>query len=392
MNVLVTQRGARHRYAIPRMFQEAGMLAALYTDSTAYSTAGRVARKLFSMGGKPSSLGALASRVPEGIPPKKVYSSDRPLVSSLLKGMPSPDLDTTYEQWGLRGAEVVYSMYGEDFGFLEWAKAQGAKIVVDVFVHPETNRIVAEETDRCLGTGMRDPSAAEREDLHSRRTFELADILLCPSSWVAGGVREFSPESAGKIRIVPYGSSLNVRDSINMEPEAGRLLFAGREPLRKGLHHLAAAASLVRQSGTQLDVRAAGVAVEDIGWIGHKAEINCLGTLPMGQMHREFEQADVFVFPSLSEGQAGVVLEAMACGCPVIATRESGVDFLPESGVTVPVGNPEALAEAIRDVVGNRNKRMQLARGALHQAASFSMEAWKNRLIEVSAEATAQAE
>ena len=169
----------------------------------------------------------------------------------------------------------------------------------------------------------------------------------------------------------------------------GRILFAGREALRKGLHYLAEAASLLRARGCVLDVRVAGVSARELDWMEHRDELNCLGTLPMDSMRDEFRQADVFVLPSLAEGQAGVILEAMACGCPVIATRESGVDFEPGCGITVPSRNAEALAQAIMTVIGDRDCRNQLARGALRQAESFSMEKWKERLVEVVQEVVA---
>ncbi len=379
--VLVCQRGARHRYAIPRLFEEANMLTALYTDSCAYSRLGRIAKGLDKLGIRHASTRALASRIPREVPPQKIFSSDREWGPSLSK----QGIDADYRRWGLQGANVVYSMYGEDLKFLAWAKTQGAKIVVDVFVHPATNRIVSAEESSIHGTAISD--SIERENEHSRQAFELADLLLCPSTWVAEGVGEFTPEYRNKIRIIPYGSSLNVKESINSTPEVGRILFAGREPLRKGLHYLAYAAKRVREAGFKLDVRAAGVNQSEINWMPNGTEINCLGTLPMDQMHAEFNQADVFVLPSLSEGQAGVVLEAMASGCPVMATRESGIDFEDECGITIPVRDAATLAATLIELLGNRKQRNILAKGALRQAEDFSMKSWKDRLVEVVHEA-----
>ena len=379
MQVIVSQHGARHRYAVPFLLDRAGVLAALYTDSCRYSTLGRIAAFMVRCGIRLHGVTALASRVPKNINRRKVFSSDRPICMKALGR--SGDLSRQFKSLGLREAGLVYSMYGEELGFLQWAKAQGARIIVDVFVHPGTNRIVAEEKARILGTG--DLSNIEREDEHSIRAFAVADILLCPSKWVAEGVRQFAPEFASKARVVPYGSSLKVNDSINETPRFGRVLFVGREPLRKGLHHLAEAAYLLRQAGLNIEVFAAGVDEGMISWMEHRGEIRCLGKVPMDQMRREYEQADLFVLPSLSEGQAGVILEAMACGCPVIATRESGVDFEPGCGVTVPVADPDALAQAIIEMVGNRDRRNDFARGALRQATMFSLEAWQQRLVQV---------
>lgn len=380
--VIACQRGARHRYVIPRLLEEEEMLAAFYTDSTRHSFAGKVAVRLDRLGVGPSQMHALASRVLPGVPLQKIHSSDRPLYAALSGGRLSRDLGPTYIRWGLRGADVVYNMYGEDLSFLQWAKEKGAKIIVDVFVHPGTTRIVAEESVQIFGRDEGGFATAKVQDQHSQQTFELADILLCPSQWVADGVCSMFPESGHKVRVIPYGSSLEIHSSINRTPKSGRVLFAGRDPLRKGLHYLAAAAHGARTHGVELDVRVAGVDVAEVDWIEHKDELHCLGTLPMSQMHQEFTQADVLVCPSLSEGQAGVILEAMACGCPVISTKESGVDFNPGCGITVPSRDAEALAHAILDVVGDPAKRNRLAEGALRQADEFSMKAWRQRLAE----------
>jgi glycosyltransferase involved in cell wall biosynthesis len=359
------------------MFEEAGMFAALYTDSSAYSLAGRVACKLVDAGAVLPKLVALASRKPTGIPQQKVFSHD--VFFPRLFGC----LSEKHIREGLQGADVVYSMCGEDPTFLRWAKGLGLKLVVDVFVHPGTERFIEEESLRFLGKSRRREAWIEAVENHFRNSFSLADIILCPSHWVAEGVMEYAPQYTDKIRVVPYGSSLVIRDSINQNPEPGRILFAGREALRKGLHYLADAVQMLRQRGLQIDARVAGVSRNDAQWIKNAGELNFLGNLPLNMMHHEFEQADVFVLPSLSEGQAGVVLEAMACGCPVIATRECGVDFMPGCGISVPSRDPQALANAIGDVVGNRPYRKRLADGALKQSAAYSMEAWKDRLVKV---------
>ena len=71
-NVIVCQHGSRHRYAIPRMLEEAGALATLYTDSSAESWLGKIA------GRKGAAGGALDRWVIEGVPSDKVFSSDAP--------------------------------------------------------------------------------------------------------------------------------------------------------------------------------------------------------------------------------------------------------------------------------------------------------------------------
>lgn len=382
--VIVCQRGARHRYAIPRMFEEEGMLAALYTDSTVYSPLGRLAG--LSGGGGASRLGALTARKPEGVPENKVRSSDRLVYAAFSKGLIRPELSPVFRHWGLGDADVVYSMYGEDRPFLEWAKKRGAKIVVDVFISPLANRNLFEEQQQFHVPGRTKLSESECRPSTERGIgayAPIADILLCPSEWVAEGVKAFVPDQAHKIRVVPYGSSIRPGDQQGVE--RGRLLFAGRDALRKGLPYLAQAVEKLSASGLTLEARVAGLSAEECAWMPGFQSLEFLGVVEMARMSEEYARADLFVLPSLAEGQAGVVLEALAHGCPVVATRESGVDFKNgEDGLLVEMRSVEQLEAAIRRIVTDRAERNRIgANGKKFFEREFSSSVWKERLVEV---------
>ena len=103
-----------------------------------------------------------------------------------------------------------------------------------------------------------------------------------------------------------------------------------------------------------------------IDWTGFCSDIS-----------QQLTQMDLFVLPSLfGEGLPMVVLEAMAAGVPVVATRVEGVPEAIEHGVhgvLAEAGNPSALADAIRDVIAGRHDWLALRQCALaRQAASFS--------------------
>jgi len=382
--VLVCQRGARHRYAIPRLFEEAGLLVALYTDSTALSPMGKLAWISCQMGFKHGNVLALSSRVPKGIPRQKVFSTDRLLYSAIGKGRLASDLSPVYRKWGLQEADVVYSMYGEDLSFLKWAKSQGAKIIVDIFISPLANQMVFDEQGRFdnvpAGKRIKGSDCRCSEERGIGALAPVADILLCPSDWVADGVRRFVPAHAHKIRVVPYGSSVSPREQKEVVP--GRILFAGRDPLRKGLPYLAEAVSNLRESGMRLEARVAGLSASDCRWVPHHEELNFLGVVKMDRMGSEYERADIFVLPSLAEGQAGVVLEALSYGCPVVSTRESGVDFSSyENGVLVDACSTGQIESAIAKLVSDRGLRDRIAlNGKQYFEREFSVRLWRERL------------
>lgn len=96
---------------------------------------------------------------------------------------------------------------------------------------------------------------------------------------------------------------------------------------------------------------------------------------------------DVFVLPSVSEGISNTILEAMACGLPVIATRVGGNPELVMNGVTgvlVPPEDPIAMAEALLQYLDQPNLRQRHGRAGRERVeASFSMDAMVQRYLMV---------
>jgi sugar transferase (PEP-CTERM/EpsH1 system associated) len=96
---------------------------------------------------------------------------------------------------------------------------------------------------------------------------------------------------------------------------------------------------------------------------------------------------DVFVLPSKAEGISNTILEAMASGLPVVATRVGGNPELVtegESGLLVPAGSPEALAQAVRrylDEPGLAQRQGQAARRRIER--EFSLDAMVSRYLAV---------
>ena len=93
------------------------------------------------------------------------------------------------------------------------------------------------------------------------------------------------------------------------------------------------------------------------------------------QLAEYYQQASVFVFPSLYEGFGLPVLEAMACGCPVISSNTSSLpEVVGEAGMLVNPHNREELIEAMTRVLTDPELMDNLRRSGREQAEKFSWE------------------
>jgi len=391
MKVTVVQIGARHHYAIPRMLESMQMLAALHTDAVAVKGMGRVLPLLPGLRGQPP-VAKLAARIPKGVPNAKIRQTDA-LLRRRLRGMlrlgPMPEgyleddhlFDRIAASWGFAGADTLYAMQKHGTKLLAAARAAGVRTVVDIFINPQAHRIVQAERERFpdIETLDADPAMLDFEDERTLREIEHADLLLCPGMNVVEGLASY-PEAAGKaFAVVPYGSGVSFAGRRN-KPVSRRILFAGTADLRKGIHYLGQAAK--RLAGKGYEFRVAGGASEKVRSHPMMSDLNFLGRVPRAEMSKEFLNADLFVLPTLAEGCASVVHEAVMAGCPVITTRASGT--LVENGrggLIVPERDPQALAEAIEAIVDDRDYRNRLAASCAGLAEELSEERWGQRLV-----------
>jgi glycosyltransferase involved in cell wall biosynthesis len=160
------------------------------------------------------------------------------------------------------------------------------------------------------------------------------------------------------------------------------VLFVGLLEPKKNLAGLVEAVARCRAGGGW---GAAHLAVAgDSGWgddlaaavsrLGLAETVRFLGAVADGDLPALYAGADVFVFPSLWEGFGLPVLEAMAAGAPVVASRRGA---LPEvAGDAALLVEPEAaaLADALGRVLGDARLRERLREAGLARARGFSWE------------------
>jgi glycosyltransferase involved in cell wall biosynthesis len=144
-----------------------------------------------------------------------------------------------------------------------------------------------------------------------------------------------------------------------------RMLFAGTFGKGKGAEVLMDAMEQLDNIPWRLEIAgsvSADVTDRSRSFLSNP-RVRHLGVLPRQDLAVAMARADVFVFPSLAEGSARVVFEALACGCYVITTPNSG--SIVEHGIhggIVPPGDSASLAEAIEYACRHRDKVSEIGR------------------------------
>lgn len=97
-----------------------------------------------------------------------------------------------------------------------------------------------------------------------------------------------------------------------------------------------------------------------------------------------YNLASLFVYPTRYEGFGLPVLEAMACGTPIVSSAVSSLpEIVGDAGILVPPGDQAALSRAMLDVLSNRTLQKQLTTKGRHQAAQFTWERTAQKTLKV---------
>jgi glycosyltransferase involved in cell wall biosynthesis len=109
--------------------------------------------------------------------------------------------------------------------------------------------------------------------------------------------------------------------------------------------------------------------------IGVSDGVRFLGPIPEDELPALYNAAAVFVFPSLYEGFGLPVLEAMACGTPVVTSNATSLpEVVGDAAITVDPNSSEAIATAIQSVLEDPRLAAELSRKGVEQARGFN---WK---------------
>jgi len=203
------------------------------------------------------------------------------------------------------------------------------------------------------------------------QAFEQSRFLIAGSTYLRNTIAHFTGD-ADKLRLIPIGvdESVFTYGRNTKQSDSTRIIYVGRIHKTKGIDILLhALRKLVDQKpeiqlvmvGGSLGLRDYRLQEEEMRQLAEKlglgGNISYVGMKPPAEVAHYIRESALLVLPSRRESFGAVLIEAMATGIPVVATKCGGPeDFVTdETGILVPKEDADALANGIEHVLDNRN-------------------------------------
>lgn len=283
-----------------------------------------------------------------------------------------------FDKWvaaRIEDCDTFVGLSGNAVETAQVAKRRGAKYVCDRgSSHIRYQDLILREEYRRWGIDetVCDPRMIEREE----REYSLADAITVPSEFARRSFIE-SGVSAEKVHKIPYGVNLTrFRKTAEPASDTFEVLFVGGVGFRKGVPYLLDA--FARFSHPKKQLRLIGQVQDQIKPYLEKApldRVEILGAVPQAELTGIMSRSHVLVLPSIEEGLALVQGQAMACGCPIISSTNTGGSDLFTPGVEgfeVPVRSPEAIVKRLEQLAGDPALRETMSHAALTRVRSLN--------------------
>lgn len=386
--VAMIQDGARLHYAVPAALRRAGILEAMYADFYDSSWRDAIVR-LGVWPFKPSLARAMAGRRCDDLRGVRIFQQGFKTLRHRLARRRFAD-DATYYQWAAQQTAQWLLRRGlgdanAAFGFVRNLDPQWLSVVHRAGVATAADQIIApaaverdrlqREMDRWPDWQFIDLAGYDRVETVERETWRHLDRITCGSNFVRDGLIAQGIDAA-RINVLPYPLDAAHYDVPNRKGRTGpvHVGFLGTVNLRKGAPYFIEVAKRFKPQQAQF-IMVGPIALEDEATAACRASAQLTDRVPRRDIPAWLARFDLLLLPSVCEGNAGAVTEALAAGLPVVTTPgagsivRDGVD-----GYLCDEGDVDAMAARVHDLVADAGLRHAMSVDARRRAEQFSLD------------------
>ena len=405
MTVAVVMDGARRYYDVARALARAGQLGHVYADW--YARPGSPERVLARMVSKarPVLGRRLAERVAADLPPERVLRNPTLALWLAANRGRYPIVEDYYAWCSDRSAAWIRR---EGFGaatglygyirnvhprLFRQARRAGLRTVGEQMIAPAAVEFAEAERQAAAWPGWEDApgsGAFTRLDRFERATWAEADCVVAPSEYVrAGLIGQGVPHE--RVRLVPYPAEIGPFQPVDRRGRPGPVVvgFVGQVNLRKN-------APLLFEVARRFDPREVRFVVVGKSTLkpevvaAHRGQVELIGSVPRSEVAGHLAAFDLFLFPSVCEGSAAVVIEAMATGLPVLTTPNAGSPVVDGAdGFVLAPHDAAAFVERIAELVADPERRHAMGQSARARVAGLTLDRYGQDLVAAFAEGSA---
>ena len=197
-------------------------------------------------------------------------------------------------------------------------------------------------------------------------TFKSADKIICYTEKEKSMLKKLGIDS-DKIAVIHNGTDTNMFIPCEKEKNSNQILWIGRFTPGKGVEYLIDAFNILIKEYPNLKLIMIGKGPlkgnieQKIQNLNLSKNITIMNFIPNSKLPEIYQNSDVFVLPSINEGVPRTILEAMACGLPIVCTElPQLINIVEGCGSLVPLRDPQALAEAISKIISDKERAQKL--------------------------------
>ncbi len=217
-----------------------------------------------------------------------------------------------------------------------------------------------------------------------------AEKIVAVSESTKNDLIKFLKIPEEKIAVIYEGVDYNKFYPLKKEKSKGQFVvgYLGGLGKRKNVESLLQAAKiLIKEKKIVFKIAGKGHELKSLIELKNKLKlknVEFVGFVPDDKLNEFYNSLDVFVFPSFYEGFGLPIIEAMACGTPVITSNVSSMKELAKNvGILIDPKNPSEIAEQIKKLYQNTSLRKELAKKGIKKAKEFTWEKTAKELLNV---------